>query len=348
MTSRTQVLSFQHALACFAFVFGCFALDASAPTPAYAQGSSSAAAGSEAYKQLIEQALSEFKHKNWPEARSLFRRAHELSPSARTLRGMGVVSYEMRDYVRAVRDLGAALADERQPLNAEQRTEAETLLARARTFVGVYRIAVEPADAALSLDGVLAAREPDGTLLVAFGEHMLSATANGYETGRTQVTVQGGENGEVSLSLAPSFNELPAPVVVRDTAQPVAASESLGAAAGTPSEDSGGFRITWVTLGASVLFGGASAAFWILGANELDRLDASCKLAAAAGNPCRSGNTNTDAVKRYELLTNVSIGFAGAALVATGVLAIVEWPRNGERRVAVTVGPSSLSVRGAF
>ena len=43
------------------------------------------------YKQLIQQALGEFRRQNWPEARVLFRRAHALSPNARTLRGMGVV-----------------------------------------------------------------------------------------------------------------------------------------------------------------------------------------------------------------------------------------------------------------
>lgn len=352
MTSRTQVLSFQHVLACFALVFGCFAVGVCAvcsEASAQAQASSNAATGSEAYKQLIEQALSEFKHKNWPEARILFRRAHELSPSARTLRGMGVVSYEMRDYVQAVRDLSAALVDPRQPLNAEQRGEAETLLARARTFVGVYRVTVEPAEATLALDGAPAVRETDGTYLVAFGEHVLSATANGYEAGRTQVTVQGGENGEVSLALVPVFIEpRVAPTAASEPSSARELSEPSPEPTATENEDKGGLRFTWVTLGASALFGGASAAFWLLGAQKLDELDASCKTAAAEGDPCRSGKTNTDDVARYELLTNISLGFTGAALVATGVLAIVEWPRRSERRVAVGLGPSSLSVRGAF
>src|SRR4051794_16670861 len=78
-----------------------------------ARAQADGAAEASEYRELIEQALSEFKHKNWPEARVLFRRAHELSPNARTLRGMGVVSYEMRDYVHAVLELSSALVDAR-------------------------------------------------------------------------------------------------------------------------------------------------------------------------------------------------------------------------------------------
>src|SRR5690349_9454730 len=93
-----------------------------------------------AYKELVEQALSEFKHKNWPEARVLFMRAHELNPNARTLRGMGIVSFEMRDYLNAVINLKAALEDKRQPLTEAQRKECDSLLTRARTYVGVYTL----------------------------------------------------------------------------------------------------------------------------------------------------------------------------------------------------------------
>ena len=57
MTFRTQVLSIQHALACFALVFGCSVAGMLAPSSGRAQATGTAASGSEAYKQLIEQAL---------------------------------------------------------------------------------------------------------------------------------------------------------------------------------------------------------------------------------------------------------------------------------------------------
>lgn len=349
MTSRTQVLFFRlgcearRVLVCVGLGL-CFAAYL-APVPgARAQAVS---ANSDAYKQLIEQALSEFRHKNWPEARVLFRRAHELSPSARTLRGMGVVSYEMRDYVQAVRDLDAALSDSRQPLNQEQRSEAETLLSRARTFVGVYNVSVDPGDAVLLLDRNPAEREADGTLLLSFGEHVISASREGYENARAQITVQGGERGEVKLALVP-VSEAPVAAPLVDAAPELTPPPSASRDMDTTEAPQRKLRYTWVALGASAVFGGASAAFWFLGDSKLDKLAKRCDEDAQRGSPCVKGKVSTDAIERYELLTNVSLGLTGASLIATGVLAYIEWPRSRERPVALGVGPTSLSVRGAF
>lgn len=348
MTSSAHVRRARRALELL-LVLACFALCLSGPRVAHAQsGASTSGAGSDNYKTLIEQALLEFRHKNWPEARILFKRAHEISPSARTLRGMGVVSYEMRDYVQAVRDLSAALSDARQPLSNDQRTEAETLLSRARTFVAVYSVRVDPETATLALDGSPLLRESDGSVILSFGEHTLTGSLDGYEPARTQVSVQGGERGEVTLTLVPQFVE---PKAVAAAAEPSEPSETQPTTTNVPvvePEPRGGLRYTWVALGSGVVFGGASAAFWFLGQQKLDDLDAKCVKAADQGSPCTEQNTDTKDIETFELMTNISLGLTGAAVVATGILAIVEWPSSGERRVALGVGPTSLSVRGAF
>ena len=134
-----------------------------------------------AYKEQIEQALTEFRLKNWAEARVLFRRAHELNPNARTLRGLGVVSFEMRDYQQAVQHLSYALVDTRQPLTDAQRAECEGLLSRARTFVGSYALHVTPATAQATLDGAPLVRDHEGMVLVPLGEHTLRATAEQFQ-----------------------------------------------------------------------------------------------------------------------------------------------------------------------
>ena len=139
MNSELTSTSLRRALR---FLVVCLALLVSMPSFGAAQAKDEGA-----YKELIEQALTEFKLKNWPEARVLFRRAHELNPNARTLRGLGVVSFEMRDYQQAVRQLSLALVDTRQPLTDVQRSECEGLLGRARTFVGSYSLRVTPATA---------------------------------------------------------------------------------------------------------------------------------------------------------------------------------------------------------
>jgi hypothetical protein len=304
------------------------------------------------YKELIEQALNEFKHKNWQESRALFARAHERNPNARTLRGLGVVSYEMRDYVNAMVNLKAALDDSRQPLTDVQRKECEGLLARAQTYVGVFALKVEPQDAQVLLDGATPGLNGEGHLLVPFGEHEISASAPGRQVSSTRLNVQGGERGEIALVLPP---EGAAPVVAgtpaaSGTAPPPAGQSSAGAAtsAGAAADGFGGhgLKYTWVALGASALFGGTAGLMWSLGQNELDDLDQNCRERADSSDACTRDNTNTDQVKLYQNLTNASIGISAAALVTAAVLMGVEWPR--ERQLALGVGPGSLSLRGAF
>jgi hypothetical protein len=309
-----------------------------------------------AYKELVEQALGEFRHRNWPEARVLFMRAHERNPNARTLRGMGVVSYEMRDYVNAVVNLKAALVDTRQPLTDAQRRECEGLLARAHTYVGVFTVKLEPADAQLALDGALPTRDEEGHVLVPFGEHIVSATAPGRQAGSTRLHVQGGERGEVSLVLAsdaPLTAGSPAARAAAVAAAPTSGNVAAPAAPGASAEPAvrdgfggHGLKYTWVALGASALFGGGAGLMWSLGQKELDDLDQSCRELADSAAACTRDNTSTTKVERYQTLTNASLGVSAAALVAAAVLMGIEWPR--ERQLALGVGPGSVSLRGAF
>jgi hypothetical protein len=302
-----------------------------------------------AYKELIDQALSEFKLKNWPEARVLFRKAHELNPNARSLRGLGVVSFEMRDYVQAVQHLSAALVDPRQPLTEAQRSECEGLLARARTFVGSYALRLEPGAAQTTLDGGPLVRDQEGLVLVPFGEHTLRASAAGYEDAVSRLQVQGGERAELTLVLVAASQASVAPVAAEpglDSAQ----AQTQTAPAAPRSEEhrfiGGGLRYTWVALGATAVFGAATVGLWYAGQGELDDLDARCARRAAKGNPCEPGDTNTDTVKRYERLTNAALGLTAVGAVATGVLLALEWPR--EKNLALEVGFQSVSLRGSF
>jgi hypothetical protein len=341
------------ALACTGFL-ALAALGSTARAQAGAAEARASAQDDAAYKELIEQALSEFKHKNWPEARVLFTRAHELNPNARTLRGMGIVSFEMRDYLNAVINLKAALDDTRQALTDVQRKECDGLLMRARTYVGVYTLKLDPPETRVLLDGGEPMRDDQGHLLVAFGEHTLVGKAAGREDTTLRLNVQGGERGEIALILPverppeprPSAQAVPAPINLQPAAQPGAAQS-----APPPRTEPGGFvghglKYSWLTLGLSAAAGGAAVALWMLGGKKLDELDEKCAERAGGENACTKQNTKTDKIELYQTMTNVSIGVAAAALVTSAVLMGLEWPR--ERRLALHVGPTSLSLRGAF
>jgi hypothetical protein len=323
----------------------------SGPAPAAAQSARDEAA----YKELVEQALSEFKHQNWPEARVLFMRAHELNPNARTLRGMGIVSFEMRDYLSAVINLKGALDDRRQPLTDVQRKECEGLLSRARTYVGVFTLKVDPLEARVLLDGNELTRDEEGHVLVPFGEHIVSARAAGRQEASTRLNVRGGERGEIALSLpadAPAAALVASAALAPAIAQPAAAPAEPAPAARSASQapEAGfvghGLKYTWVALGASAAFGAGAVALWYVGDDKFASLNAECADRASAGDPCTKGDTDTSEVELYQTLTNVSIGVSAAALVTAGILMGLEWPR--ERKLQVGVGDRSFVLRGAF
>jgi hypothetical protein len=320
-----------------------------------AQAQADGAAEASEYRELIEQALSEFKHKNWPEARVLFRRAHELSPNARTLRGMGVVSYEMRDYVHAVLELSSALVDARQPLTDAQRKECETLLGRSRTFVGAFALELEPSAADVTLDGAPLVRDKEDRVLVSFGEHTLRAVAPGFQDSTSKLVVQGGEQGQLRIVLyRPQAVASAAPT---SSVEKTVLSEGPSAddrPVSSPTKPHGfvgqGLRYSWVALGAGAALGAAAAATWFVGQGKVDDLDAECARMASAGVACQRGNVDTDSIQRYERATTALLGLTGAAVVAAGVLMSLEWPteRRREQKLALDVAPQRISVRGSF
>lgn len=152
------------------------------------------------YRELVEQALAEYAAKNYDEASTLFERAHGLFPNARTLRGMGMAAFELRQYDQSVRHLEAALAADVRPLEGALRQETEALAARARAFVATIELSVSPSHANLSLDGAPIA-PGGGALIVALGPHVVEGSADGYAKARRELRVRGGEVVRVELAL---------------------------------------------------------------------------------------------------------------------------------------------------
>lgn len=153
------------------------------------------------YADTIREALSEFDLGHFEESLALFRLAHSLRPSARTLRGLGNCSFELRHYVDAVTHYRDALASTENPLTAEQRTEVEHLLSRARVFVGGYRLAVTPAGASVTIDSAAAT---GSDVLLAIGDHTIAVSAPGYVARNVPVTVRGGEDETLTIALEAS------------------------------------------------------------------------------------------------------------------------------------------------
>lgn len=202
-------------------------------------------ADARAYDDAIDHALQEFKLEHWIEAKVLFGQAYRLKPNARALRGIGLASYEARQYVEAVTYFELALIHPSQNLTQEMRDEVAQFLAQARQFTGRLHLEVEPSDAELALDGArVAPQSSDGVVLVDPGPHEVTASAAGYEPVTRRVVVEGGDDVQLQLKLQASGANL-APV-----APPATTAAALETGSTTHSAHGRG-AAPWVVVGVS-------------------------------------------------------------------------------------------------
>jgi hypothetical protein len=123
----------------------------------------------------------------------MFKRAHALNPTARTLRGIGMCSFNLGDYVDAVYQLEQAVVDARKPLTEEQQAHTRELIAKANARVGRFRLRLTPPEAVLLVDGNPAVQLEGSELLVEAGTHEIEARAPGYLMAHSTLRVEGGD-----------------------------------------------------------------------------------------------------------------------------------------------------------
>ena len=308
------------------------------------------------YQDLVAQAVQEFSSGHWQEARALFRRAHQLQPNARTLRGLGMTAFELRQYPQALRELEAALQDSRKPLGAKHRKQVKALIERASAFVGRYTVVLQPRSARPKLDGKPASLGPGNVLMLTLGEHLLSAEAEGYEPAQLSVRVQGGERSELRLVLKPSSakqavaaNSLPESTGDEPLrAQPAPPSpEASGPAPhpdppAPPQPASGPGAWPWIFAGGSALMLGGATAFWLSAEAEVQDLDDRCP------QQCTVADVDGASVRGKDLLTNVLLISGVAAAGVATYLFIAGGSPEGEGEVSLRIGPTALGVEGRF
>jgi hypothetical protein len=333
-------------------------LDFRAPTAALAlvlavtaQVAAAQDSGDAAYRAAIDDAVQEFSAGHWGEARVLFKRAHELSPNARTLRGMGMAAFEMRLYVQAIRELEAALRDTRKPLDGELRAHVQKLIAKASEFVGRVQPAVEPPTAKLLIDGREPVLEPDGGVLLDVGTHVISATLDGYKPSNVRLSVEGGSDQVVRVPLEPLLTSAPS-VPAIDPSRPPVQPEPTAAepaqpkptAPPVPAEDSPLDTYAWIALvGAAASGVTAGVLYFAVGDSQYSELESSC------GTSCSDREISDSGIETTDALTNVFLGLALVGALTSGVLFAVDASDEDEHdSLAIDAGPSGVALRGRF
>ena len=290
------------------------------------------------YRANVKDALAEYDARHFEEARILFRHAHELQPNARTLRGIGMASFELRDYVSAVRALSAALQETNKALSPEQRAHAQGLLERSQLFVDAYTLKITPPDARVLVDARPPDSESDGTVLLGFGPHSLEVSKPGYHLRTFTVDVRGGERKELIMTLERKLPAVPLPAVA-----PAAATGGQKLPAAPPADGPRSGAGWLLAGGAAGLLGVGAGTLWIF---ENDQLS-SC-LNAPEGLRCKNQHD-------IETKRNMAVGatlVAGAAAVTMAIIGIVSGPSapNASARssLACSVVPSGVVCSTAF
>lgn len=304
------------------------------------------------YQRTVHQALEEYQTGNYGEMYAAMRRAHELEPNARTLRGMGIAAFELKNYTLALVNLRAALVDTRKPLTAQMLAEVRDVIRRAELYVDTITLAVTPSNAEITVDGDVPTLDEHGALLVTLGKRELRASLAGYTTAQRTLTVVGGEARQVSITLAAASaaDHAAAPTAATTPILPVASVHADGAATSSDPQDAHGSQRTW----AYVAFAGAGA-FAIGSAVALvvrENAAVHYNSMACAGNRRQKCPDDYDRAHLTQTLGIVGAVTAGA-LALTGVILLVTEPNADERTASAEAsgcafGPLGVSCAGRF
>lgn len=302
--------------------------------PVSAQSNAPARVSADDYKRIVTEALKEYELGHWDEAEALFARAHELNPTARTLRGMGLAAFENRRYVLAVGRLQAALADKRNALTAAQRKEVQGVIERASAFISHFVVTLSPQNAEITVNGAPASRNEAGELLLDPGDYEIVATAEGYKSGSTRVTAEGGARGRALIELEPEQTaEAPPP----EAAAASAFHPSPEPARSQPEAHGSGARVLMYTgfavLGAGVIAGSVTG---ILALTKGSSLKDACPHDACP--PAQQ--SKLDSANTLATVSNISFGVAGAGAVAGVIGFVLQGSDSGSEAQASGRAPS--------
>jgi hypothetical protein len=282
------------------------------------------------YEGFITEALQAYDAGRWAEARTLFHRAHDVEPTARTYRTIGMCSFNLGDYRDALLNLEAALADERKPLTPEQRAQVSDLITHCNAKLGRFRLQLSPQSATLQVDGSAPTLLGQRELLLEPGRHQISASASGHRTLVRELSVEGGDHATLELRLEPGVEEragVAAPAPGTATApEPMtpAATTTAGPSAATraPAEAHPGSS-TRAILGYIGLGVGAAgiATFAITGGLALAKKS---KLASECPkSQCRPAHyVELDSYDRLKTISTIGL-ISGAVLLSAGAVLLL-------------------------
>jgi tetratricopeptide (TPR) repeat protein len=292
------------------------------PTAAAAQDAQGEA------RALFQLGTEAYDAERYEDALTAFTKADSLSPSWKLAYNIGQCQAALKRYGLALEAFERYLALGGDDVPADRRDEVLAELDRLRKMVG--GVLVEGRDGAVLLvDGLERGRTPmnQPVLVTAGVEHRFEIRLGDELLEALTETVRGGATLEIDIT--PETAPVPAPV-------PSTPDE--------PAADAGGLSPLWfwIGAGATVVFaGGTVAANFAVEKKKRDGIESGSDL---------------DSAETIQALGITSLALAGAAGIATGVLAFyTDWGGGEEQPAAdVQIGAfgggdgAGLAVRGSF
>jgi hypothetical protein len=322
--------------------------------PAFVRGVTAQQKDDIEYKKLVSDGLAEFKAGRWDEAHALFEQAHATNPNARTLRGMGMAAFEARRYAAAIKAFEASLKHKKRPLTNAQRKQVDGWLKTAYRFVARYRFVLHPADATLTVDGNPAEVLESEELLLDAGKHEIEVANEGYRSVVRQLEVIAGTQRVFNIKLMP-LSDSPE-TADRGTGSEDSQSDGLGLEpirpeplAGSGEADTGSLypTLTWIAAGSAAAFGVATLIFGLRGEAQYDDLMKKCD--SGCSEEQIEKEIDDSGVETSALLTNISIGLAGACLAGAVVFFVLDHTTEIQtENTAAVSGPGGVNVAWRF
>jgi len=269
------------------------------------------------YSEAIAEAVDHYSAGRWRRAQEAFARAHALQPSARTYRGLGLANFYLENFAVAREAFEQALADTRKPLADDQRSELAELLRACERETGRFELRIAPEGARVELDGATIEQR---TLTLDRGDHVIAVSAAAHQPERIVLTVAGGEQRAVEVSLATAERATPATIEAASEGPRPPLVDDYAQSEPTSGD---GRVLTWVAAAAVPVFAGVGAGVWFTGKAERDAIEDECAIdrCNAMEGQRRFDEAGLDA---HETWASVSLAASGVALVAAVVLFVVE------------------------
>jgi hypothetical protein len=305
------------------------------------------AAEEDTSEQTLRAALEAYERGDLDLANTLLEQVHIARPSARTLRGLGIVAFQQRRFIDARVLLEQSLIHPVKPLDAELRANAQQLIALARTHLGELILRVTPDDAQLFVDGRATVYASGTPLTVAVGAHELSLRREGYEPKSMSIAIAAA--GELSLDVTLS-KAVPAPA-----SAPVApAANAQSDEARKPADERSSRRsppfsarrsraLLWSGYAASVLsvvaLGGAVAAA-AMADHRIGQIESACR--KLPGGQCSVADVerreDEKNLSRLERIATSGLIVSGASAVAGTTLLVLAYRSPTRHASALLLG----------